>query len=232
MMNFPRPIAGALAGLLALSLARAALLPAALVLPVLVLPALAPQPAAAEVLRPRPAPNRPPLDAMPDGQPPTLSTTPAPPPATAEKPTRDPNRGAVTNLALPRYVTLKGTEGNARRGPGRTHRIDWVFTRSGMPLRVTAEYENWRLVEDVEGAGGWVHYSLLSGTRSALVMVDLTPFHSLPDNRSAVVFKAEKGVIARILQCKADWCRLLADGQRGWAEKSALWGVDPGEIVD
>ena len=123
-------------------------------------------------------------------------------------------------------------EGNARRGPGRTHRIDWVFTRPGMPLRVTAEYENWRQVEDVEGAGGWVHFSLLSGTRAVLVMVDMTPFHSLPDSRSAVVFKAEKGVIARILQCDADWCRLLADGQRGWAQKSALWGVDPGEVVD
>ncbi len=30
---------------------------------------------------------------------------------------RDPNRGAVTNLPLPRYVTLKGSEGT--RGGGR-----------------------------------------------------------------------------------------------------------------
>ena len=28
----------------------------------------------------------------------------------------DPNRGAVTNLPLPRYDTLKTGEGNARRG--------------------------------------------------------------------------------------------------------------------
>ena len=57
--------------------------------------------------------------------------------------------------------------------PGLTHRVDWVFTRAGMPLKITAEYENWRRVEDFEGAGGWVHYSLLSGVRT--VMVTLPP---------------------------------------------------------
>ena len=66
----------------------------------------------------------------------------------ADKP-RDPTKGSETNLPIPRYVTLKGSEGNARRGPGLTHRIDWVFTRPGMPLRVTAEYEHWRRVEDL-----------------------------------------------------------------------------------
>ncbi len=44
-----------------------------------------------------------------------------------------PGHGCVTNLPLPRFVSLKGDEGNARRGPGLTHRIDWVFTRPGMP---------------------------------------------------------------------------------------------------
>jgi len=225
-MNETRPKASAPARLLAMMFTAA--LP---VLAPILTPVLAVTPAWAEgVTRPRPAPNRPPLDSQSEGSIPSAAPV-APGPSNAEPP-RDPNRGAVTNLPLPRYVTLKGNEGNARRGPGRTHRIDWVFTRPGMPLRVTAEYENWRQVEDVEGAGGWVHFSLLSGTRAVLVMVDMTPFHSLPDSRSAVVFKAEKGVIARILQCDADWCRLLADGQRGWAQKSALWGVDPGEVVD
>lgn len=184
--------------------------------------------------RPRPAPNRPPIDAAPEAAPPAEAAPdaePAPDPQAAP-PAQDPNRGSVTNLPLPRYVTLKGKEGNARRGPGPTHRIDWVFTRPGMPLRVTAEYENWRLVEDAEGAGGWVHYALLSGSRSVLVEQDMTPFHSLPNDQSAVVFKAEQGVIAKILQCEPDWCRLQADGQRGWAQKTALWGVDPGEIID
>jgi SH3-like domain-containing protein len=75
--------------------------------------------------------------------------------AAAQTAPRDPNRGSVTSLPLPRYVSLKTNEGNARRGPGLTHRIDWVFTRAGMPLRITAEFEHWRRVEDSEGVGGW-----------------------------------------------------------------------------
>lgn len=144
---------------------------------------------------------------------------------------RDPNKGAVTNLPIPRFVSLKGREGNARRGPGLTHRIDWVFTTSGMPLRITAEHEHWRRVEDAEGMGGWVHYSLLSGVRYALVTQDLAEFRDSPAADARVNFQAERNVIGKVLECDADWCRVTTEGETGWILKSALWGVDPGEIL-
>ncbi len=146
--------------------------------------------------------------------------------------TAEPERGAVTNLPLPRYVTLKTNEGNARRGPGLTHRIDWVFSRAGMPLRVTAEYENWRRIEDADGMGGWVHYSLLSGSRSVLVTEPLLDLRATPLPDGAVVLRAEAGVIARVQECRPDWCRLTIDGEKGWAPKASLWGVDPGEAFE
>jgi SH3-like domain-containing protein len=141
-------------------------------------------------------------------------------------------RGAVTDLPLPRFVTLKTKDGNARRGPGLTHRIDWVFTRAGMPLLVTAEHEHWRRVEDVEGVGGWVHYALLSGSRSALVNIPILDLHASPSPDSQIVMRAEAGVIAKLLECRIDWCRLTLEGERGWAPKTALWGVLPDEIFD
>jgi len=141
----------------------------------------------------------------------------------------DPNLGSVTHLPLPRYVTLKGNEGNARRGPGLTHRIDWVFTREGMPLKITAEYEHWRRVEDADGAGGWVHYSLLSGVRSVLVSEDMAQAFSQPDEKADVVFQSELGVVGKLLQCIPDWCRISVEGEKGWVQKAALWGVDPTE---
>lgn len=144
----------------------------------------------------------------------------------------DVTRGAVTNLPLPRYVSLKTNEGNARRGPGLTHRIDWVFSRAGMPLRVTAEYENWRRIEDAEGVGGWVHYSLLSGTRTVLVTQALLDLRSTPLPDGPVILRAEAGVIARLLECRPDWCALSIDGEKGWAEKTAFWGVDPDESFE
>lgn len=145
---------------------------------------------------------------------------------------RDPTKGAVTNMPIPRYVSLKGGEGNARRGPGLTHRIDWVFTTAGMPLRVTAEHEHWRRVEDSEGMGGWVHYSLLSGVRSVLVTQDMAEFHDRPDSAAPVAFQAEMGVIGRLMECDLIWCRINIQGEKGWVQKTALWGVDPGEIIE
>jgi SH3-like domain-containing protein len=148
-----------------------------------------------------------------------------------EKPCQ-PDVGCVTNLPLPRFVSLKGSEGNARRGPGLTHRIDWVFTRSGMPLRITAEFENWRRVEDFEGAGGWVHYSLLSGSRTAQVTLDMAEFRDTPADDATVVAQAETGVIGRILECQPDWCRVALEGTRGWVRKTAIWGVKADEVFD
>ncbi len=145
---------------------------------------------------------------------------------------RDPTKGAVTNLPIPRFVTLKGGEGNARRGPGLTHRIDWVFTTAGTPLRITAEFENWRRVEDFEGMGGWVHFTLLSGVRSVLVTQDMAEFHALPEPAAPVEFQAEAGTLARVMRCTADWCRVKVDGFRGWVPKSALWGVELGEVIE
>jgi SH3-like domain-containing protein len=143
-----------------------------------------------------------------------------------------PDVGCVTNLPLPRFVSLKGSEGNARRGPGLTHRIDWVFTRAGMPLRITAEFENWRRVEDSEGAGGWVHYSLLSGVRTVLVTLDMAELRDAADTGATVIAQAELGVIGRVLECVSDWCRVSLDGTRGWMLKSALWGVQSDEIIE
>lgn len=145
---------------------------------------------------------------------------------------RDPNKGAVTNLPIPRFVSLKGREGNARRGPGLTHRIDWVFKAPGMPLRITAEHENWRRVEDSEGLGGWVHYSLLSGVRTVLVVQDQAEFRDSANASAAIAFKAERNVIGKLLECSTDWCRISTDGDKGWIEKTALWGVGPDEVLN
>ncbi len=89
--------------------------------------------------------------------------------------------GSVTNLPLPRFVSLKAPEGNVRRGPSLSHRIDWVFQRSAMPLQITDEFGHWRRVQDQEGAGGWMHYSLLSGARTVIVKEDMTALLMRPE---------------------------------------------------
>ena len=164
----------------------------------------------------------------------TLSAQAADALVTTDKPPEvqcQPDIGCVPHLPLPRFVSLQGSEGNARRGPGLTHRIDWVFTKSGMPLRITAEHEHWRRVEDNEGMGGWVHYALLSGVRTVLVTTDMAQFRSTPDPAGQVVYQAEMAVVGRLLECNAIWCRVNVDGEKGWTEKASLWGIDPDEIL-
>lgn len=145
--------------------------------------------------------------------------------ATAEE-----TRGPVTNLPLPRYVSLKASKANVRRGPSLTHRIDWVFTRRSMPLEITAEYGHWRRVRDVEGAGGWVHYSLLSGVRTVIIEQDMLPLTIQPAPEAQEIAYLEMGVVARLGECNPDWCRLSSGGYEGWAPKTAFWGVKPDEL--
>jgi SH3-like domain-containing protein len=141
-------------------------------------------------------------------------------------------RGPVTNLPLPRYVSLKASEANVRRGPSLTHRIDWVFVRRNLPLRITAEHGHWRRVQDRDGAGGWVHYSLLSGVRTVVVEEERVALRARPEEGAPAIAELEAGVIARLGACRPDWCRLTAGGYRGWARKAGLWGVAPDELRD
>ncbi len=140
--------------------------------------------------------------------------------------------GQVTNLPLPRFVSLKASEGNVRRGPSLTHRIDWVFQRRDMPLRITAEHGHWRRVEDRDGLGGWVHYSLLSGTRTVIVEQDMLTLRSRPEPNAPVTAALEAGVVARLGECGPEWCKLNSGGYKGWAPKARLWGVAMDELRD
>jgi SH3-like domain-containing protein len=138
-------------------------------------------------------------------------------------------RGPVTNLPLPRFVSLKSNEGNVRRGPSLTHRIDWVFKHRNMPLQVVDEYGHWRRVQDRDGVGGWMHYALLSGVRTVIIENDMLALREAPQDDARARAYAEAGAIARLGACQADWCMISAEGAKGWAPKAALWGVSAGE---
>ncbi|MEM0946354.1 MAG: SH3 domain-containing protein [Pseudomonadota bacterium] len=144
----------------------------------------------------------------------------------------DVTRGSVTNLPIPRYVSLKAPEGNVRRGPSLSHRIDWVFQRRAMPLMVTDEFGHWRRVQDFDGAGGWMHYSLLSGARTVIVREDMAAMRMKPEDDAPANAHAEAGVVARLGTCLRDWCRIQAAGHRGWVQKVAIWGVTSDETRD
>ena len=151
-------------------------------------------------------------------------------PAGAQAQDQQPTIGPVTKLPMPRYVSLRAGEVNVRRGPGLNYRIDWVFQRTGLPVRIVDEYQNWRRVADSDDAGGWVFHALLTARRTALVTDPEVALRAEPSDVGQIEARAEQGVVAALRQCQPDWCELEAAGHRGWVRKTALWGVDPGEV--
>ncbi len=144
--------------------------------------------------------------------------------------------GSVTGLPVPRFVSLKSDRINVRSGPGRDQDVRWVYTRAGMPVEVTAEFENWRRVRDWQGAEGWVYHSLLSGKRTAVVVptlkTDLVPLYERPDIKSAVVARLEAGVLGRLASCTGTWCEFHGKGFDGWIMQVRLWGAYPNEKLE
>lgn len=141
-------------------------------------------------------------------------------------------RGSVTNLPIPRFVSIEVDEANVRRGPSMTNRVDWIFQAEGLPVEITAEYGLWRRIRDRDGVGGWVHHALISGVRTGIVDVDMAALRIRPDPSAAIRAQLERNVIGRFLSCDGSWCRFQAGGYRGWILQSEVWGTRPGEIIE
>ena len=45
----------------------------------------------------------------------------------------------TSGLPIPRYVSLKSDHVNVRAGPTKDNDVAWVYTRSGLPVEITAE---------------------------------------------------------------------------------------------
>ncbi len=144
--------------------------------------------------------------------------------------------GPKSGLPLPRFVSLKPDRVNLRAGPTRDHEVILVYTRSGMPVEITAESDNWRRIRDWEGAEGWVYHSMLSGRRMAVVTSkekkELLPLRSKPDSEAEVVAQVQSGVLASVKHCTGTWCHIAGSGFDGWAAQERLWGVYPNEKVE
>jgi SH3-like domain-containing protein len=142
----------------------------------------------------------------------------------------------TSGLPVPRFVSLKSDHVNVRAGPSKDNDVAWVYTRSGLPVEITAEFENWRRVRDSEGAEGWVYHSLLSGRRTAVITMktkdELAPLYENANEASAVAARLQAGVVAQVKRCAAGWCRVAGSGFDGWIQQQRLWGVYADEKVD
>ena len=125
---------------------------------------------------------------------------------------------------VPRFVSLKFDVANGRSGPSQAHPIAWRYLRSGLPMEVIAETQDWRRVRDPEGEVTWMHRSILSGRRS-VVTTEETELRARAEDDAPLEAIADAGVVLSLERCRSGWCRVEGQGYRGWVDASHLWGV-------
>lgn len=153
------------------------------------------------------------------------------------------NKGA-SGLPLPRFVSLKAQKVNMRVGPGEEYAVAYRYIKSGLPLEVIQEYDNWRRVRDAEGTTGWILGTLLSGTRTAIASPwrqdsdqkdDTVVLYNTPAAQAGIVAYLEPGVVGKIDTCDGAWCELEVgyEGKtlRGYVNQAELWGAYPDEVI-
>jgi len=139
---------------------------------------------------------------------------------------------AETGLPLPRFVSLRASKVHLRTGPGVRYPVDWIFVQRNLPVEIVAEFENWRKVRDWQGTEGWVHRTMLSGRRTAIVTGGIQPLREEPSASSRLTARVMEKVIAKVLECEGEWCRIEIGKQRGWMRRTHFWGVYQNERID
>lgn len=131
----------------------------------------------------------------------------------------------------PYWASISAGKARMRTGPGRNYPANWLYQRSGLPVKVVGVYKEWRKIEDPGGTQGWMQANLLTNMRSGFVVDQIVALRDRADPNARVLWRAAPGVVGRVSKCASGWCWLDVKGRGGFTEAMNLFGVDPGEDV-
>ncbi len=141
--------------------------------------------------------------------------------------------GRETGLEIPRYVSLKSDDANIRVGPSKNYPIFIKYIIKNYPLKILEEHEDWRKVEDFKKNIGWIHKSLISGTRTGIVLSKDNEYIELLNTLDGnVIGEIGKHNIVNLKKCKTNWCLVSVGNFKGWMYKKNIWGVNQKEIFN
>ncbi|WP_176085066.1 SH3 domain-containing protein [Martelella sp. HB161492] len=147
-------------------------------------------------------------------------------------------RRGASGEPLPRFAVLKPDRARMRVGPGFNYATKWIYTRPGLPVEIIEEYSTWRQIRDADGTEGWMHVSVLSSKRNAMVAPWLRgsadkqflDVKASDNDNARNVASLEAGVIVSLKSCDGKWCELEKQGVKGFMHQNDLWGAYPGEV--
>ena len=126
----------------------------------------------------------------------------------------------------PYWASIRSDEVNMRVGPGEDYRIAWVYHRQHLPLKVLRLKEGWRLVQDPEGAQGWVLARLLTRERSGFISSQQpAEMHEQANRTSRLRWRLAPGVVGKLGDCTSGWCQFSIGPRQGYVEQTKVWGA-------
>jgi SH3-like domain-containing protein len=132
----------------------------------------------------------------------------------------------LSGQCVPRWVSLRRGDVNARKGPGEDYPALWAYHARGLPLQIVAETQIWRRVCDPDGLAAWVDRAAL-GDRRAVEPRGAAPVPVLgaPHDGAPVRGQLSPRALASLDRCEGAWCKVTVAGVTGWAPAADLWGA-------
>ena len=131
-----------------------------------------------------------------------------------------------SGLQIPRIVSLKNSLTYMRSGPGKEFPIKYELKLKGYPLKVVAEFNNWRKVITFSKITGWIHTQLLSSDRTGLI-TKTTYLKKIPSNSGNSLAKLLPNLLINVKKCEEQWCKIEIVKDKifvGWIKKTNIWG--------
>lgn len=133
---------------------------------------------------------------------------------------------AADDDSVPYWASIDTDVANMRVGPGESYKIDWVYRRKHLPVKVIRREGPWRQIEDPDGTKGWMRDLLLSRQRAAVVIGDqLTEMRAEGNGSARTLWQIEPGVVGLLGECRDGWCGFDTDGHKGFVRESVVWGA-------
>ncbi|MBL6665119.1 MAG: SH3 domain-containing protein [Rickettsiales bacterium] len=125
------------------------------------------------------------------------------------------------------FASLRSSKTNVRAGPGLSYPIKFTFQKTGLPVHVISEYDNWSEVRDYEGQTGWIANSLITKRRTLLIRTDkdFINMHKKQNQKSSILYRLENNVVGYYIKCLDDWCALEVENKRGWVKRDNVFGI-------
>lgn len=139
---------------------------------------------------------------------------------------------AAQDRPVPYWASIAKGEALMRTGPDRSYPALWLYRRRDLPVRVVQMHGVWRRVREEDGTTGWMLATLLAARRTAIVTGGLQAIRERPEAGARLLWRAEPGVVGRLLTCDGRWCRIQLGARQGYVEQAGLWGTDSGETLN